>query len=385
MCENISEGKGLKVSGQGLKVAGGNYSGDGLRLAGDRSIHISDLLGNDWKMHVPKIIRAIEKGNKMIQDGQGMDQIGGKKNKFFASIGKSLSKAGKVTSKKLVKFINGETKFKPSDLAYLTKKGIDVANIALALDPRTRAAIPITSAIASISGKVGDELKKSGRGMRGEGILPRRFQEWIKKNKEKAKNIASFVKKNKKPIVAGTVVAGVALAGLGLALAKHLSKNPHHIAQATDISKAAPDSIDAVDGKEGPVHAGNDDSLGDAAEPIGAGDPAMTGSGKGAKAGKNPRLLVKNHSTPIDLNFNKAQKKKRSGPLVLSGEGASMKKIGSGAEVFHGLAMKTSGGRKKDDFVLNKYGKVVSRKQSEAGKKAYARNNLAQYRKSLKS
>ena len=48
---------------------------------------------------------------------------------------------------------------------------------------------------------------------------------------------------------------------------------------------------------------------------------------------------------------------------------AGMKRRGNKHEVFHGRAFRTAGGLKRVDLVLNKYGKVVSRRQSEAGKK----------------
>jgi hypothetical protein len=46
-----------------------------------------------------------------------------------------------------------------------------------------------------------------------------------------------------------------------------------------------------------------------------------------------------------------------------------MKTIGSRAEVFHGVAKKTSGGLKKSDL-FKKKGRIISRRKSAAGKKA---------------
>ena len=46
-----------------------------------------------------------------------------------------------------------------------------------------------------------------------------------------------------------------------------------------------------------------------------------------------------------------------------------MKTRGSKHDVYHSRAWKTAGGLTKDKLIVNKYGKVVSRKQSEAGKK----------------
>ena len=48
---------------------------------------------------------------------------------------------------------------------------------------------------------------------------------------------------------------------------------------------------------------------------------------------------------------------------------AGMKRRGNKHEVYHGRAYRTAGGLKKADLMLNRYGKVVSRKQSEAGKR----------------
>ena len=46
----------------------------------------------------------------------------------------------------------------------------------------------------------------------------------------------------------------------------------------------------------------------------------------------------------------------------------SKKNIGSRAEVFHGVAEKTTGGLKKTDLVKNKHGYIVSLKKSKSMK-----------------
>jgi hypothetical protein len=50
--------------------------------------------------------------------------------------------------------------------------------------------------------------------------------------------------------------------------------------------------------------------------------------------------------------------------------GGAMKAIGTRAEVMHGTAHHTSGGLTAKDLKYNKHGRIVSRKASEAGKKA---------------
>jgi hypothetical protein len=47
-----------------------------------------------------------------------------------------------------------------------------------------------------------------------------------------------------------------------------------------------------------------------------------------------------------------------------------MQTTGSKAMVYHGTAKHTSGGLTKKDLVLNKHGRIVSRRKMMAGKKA---------------
>ena len=54
--------------------------------------------------------------------------------------------------------------------------------------------------------------------------------------------------------------------------------------------------------------------------------------------------------------------------------------IGSKAQVFHGTAHHTAGGLTRKDLIKNKRGKIVSRKQAAAGKKAYSRLVKAGYK-----
>jgi hypothetical protein len=50
-----------------------------------------------------------------------------------------------------------------------------------------------------------------------------------------------------------------------------------------------------------------------------------------------------------------------------------MKTFGSKAQVYHGTCKKTAGGLKKSDLMMTKKGRIVSRKQHAAGKKAIKR------------
>lgn len=57
-----------------------------------------------------------------------------------------------------------------------------------------------------------------------------------------------------------------------------------------------------------------------------------------------------------------------------------IKAVGSKAEVFHGTAKHTSGGLKKHELMMTKRGRIVSKKQHAAGKKAVKRLFAAGYK-----
>lgn len=60
--------------------------------------------------------------------------------------------------------------------------------------------------------------------------------------------------------------------------------------------------------------------------------------------------------------------------------GGQVRAVGSRAEVMHGTAHHTSGGLTRKDLKYNKHGRIVSRRASEAGKKALKRLERAGYK-----
>jgi hypothetical protein len=56
-----------------------------------------------------------------------------------------------------------------------------------------------------------------------------------------------------------------------------------------------------------------------------------------------------------------------------------MQTIGTKAQVFHGTAKHTAGGLTRKDLIQNKHGRIVSKKQHAAGKKAITRLRKAGY------
>ncbi len=60
--------------------------------------------------------------------------------------------------------------------------------------------------------------------------------------------------------------------------------------------------------------------------------------------------------------------------------GGALRAVGTRAEVMHGTAHHTSGGLTKKDLKYNKRGRIVSRRASEAGRKALRRLTRAGYK-----
>ncbi len=60
--------------------------------------------------------------------------------------------------------------------------------------------------------------------------------------------------------------------------------------------------------------------------------------------------------------------------------GGAMITVGSKAQVFHGTAKHTAGGLTRKDLIMNKRGRIVSKKQHAAGKKALSRLHKAGYK-----
>ena len=66
--------------------------------------------------------------------------------------------------------------------------------------------------------------------------------------------------------------------------------------------------------------------------------------------------------------MNTTRKNRKEGENMMGGA-----RVGSKAQVYHGTAHHTKGGLTRKDLIRNKRGKIVSRKQAAAGKKAFSR------------
>ena len=53
-----------------------------------------------------------------------------------------------------------------------------------------------------------------------------------------------------------------------------------------------------------------------------------------------------------------------------------MSTTGSKAQVWHGTAVKTAGGLRREDLMKNKAGRIVSKKKHALGKLAFVKNGL---------
>jgi hypothetical protein len=91
------------------------------------------------------------------------------------------------------------------------------------------------------------------------------------------------------------------------------------------------------------------------------------------------------------MNANNANMKNMNTPPMAGGrrktrktrkvaKAHKMPAVGSKAQVFHGTAKHTSGGLQKKDLVMNKHGRIVSRRKMALGKKALKHLVKAGYR-----
>jgi hypothetical protein len=91
---------------------------------------------------------------------------------------------------------------------------------------------------------------------------------------------------------------------------------------------------------------------------------------------KNSRKDSRNAERKDSRNAERKNTRKAERTFM---EGGKVK-VGSKAQVFHGTADRTAGGLTKSDLLLNKRGHIVSRKQMEAGKKAFKRLEALGYK-----
>jgi hypothetical protein len=67
---------------------------------------------------------------------------------------------------------------------------------------------------------------------------------------------------------------------------------------------------------------------------------------------------------------NMAGGRRKTRKMAKVAKAGKMPAVGSKAQVFHGTAKHTSGGLHKKDLVMNKHGRIVSRRKMALGKKA---------------
>ena len=124
------------------------------------SVHIKDIIGPGWKEKAEMLHFCLKNHNK-IQKGGNLQFL--KKLKGIAD--KAKTKFGK--------FLKGETKFKPSDLAKLGSNVAEVTSVILGAIPETKAAAPVISALGKVASKGSDMLKQKGLGYKkGKGLRP---------------------------------------------------------------------------------------------------------------------------------------------------------------------------------------------------------------------
>ena len=258
-------GQGLRLAGQGKKQSITNqHIKQFMNHHKNTKIHISDLLGKDWRKKKNSFQKAVERVLEMRaqQGGNLWKKIKKGTKKGLAEVGKFSKKAGKKIGHELKRFIDGKTKFKPSTLMNILGGAVGVVGAASAFIPGVDLiSVPAASAAALGLKSAGTILKSTGRGKKvvkdkvpddvkqlmlqnrylghsmvnkhqGAGMLPMKHMNYIKKYPEKVKMILNALKKYQ----SGQGLLKKALVGVGgLALYGFLKENPHLISQVGNM------------------------------------------------------------------------------------------------------------------------------------------------------
>lgn len=199
-----------------------------------KKIHIKDVFGAQWKEKGQQLLNALKQARKLQKGGDIFSDIG----KVAKKVGKSVKKVGKKVYKstkklrdagykKMVQFVNGKTKFKPSQLLSYASATVGIAGAISGLIPGVDIiSVPLASASALGLKSASLALKTSGR-----GIIPKRYLNWAQKNPDKAKHVLDYLKKQK-----GRGILKKALVGIvGLSLYGFLKENPQAIRQIGNL------------------------------------------------------------------------------------------------------------------------------------------------------
>merc|ERR1711915_179492 len=105
---------------------------------------------------------------------------------------------------------------------------------------------------------------------------------------------------------------------------------------------------------------------------------------------KKKKNMAKSMKKPTKAMKKNAMKKAMKKTMKTMKKKAMKKRVskiargrGAKAKVFYGKKESTTSGLKKTDLVLNKKGKVVSKKSSARAKKTFQRNGLAKWTKAV--
>ncbi len=374
---------------------------------GQNELGAKDVFGRAWKSKGNQLNKVIQYAPQFEPMDTGFDGSG-----VFQDIKKGAKKLGHTIThtkaykdathvrnqavSKLKDFAAGRTKLKPSALAKYLSTAVSVVTAASSIVPGLDfLTIPAGGAIATGLSVGSQALKMSGRGIK----IPPRILKYIQNYPAAAKLVAKKVKMHggaykmtgsgKGSRFAAALGIASTSAGLGAyGFYQWLLRNPSQAALI--VSKGSAKIAGSWLAGSGLKMTG--DGRGNRLRPP---NPFIknTVNNKLPPFPKNDtewRKYWKNHQrelrsmsnlpTPIGIYKQKGGCKcrQKGNGLLLSGHG-KVKAIGSKREVWNGLADHTSGNLTRDDLMKNKRGKIVSKKQHAAGKRAFSQNKLQQY------
>lgn len=312
-------------------------------------VHASDLFGKQWKSKSKKIIFLLDKLHQHQKGGNIFSDIGKWTKKAVHNVGRVTEKAAKESLHQTKRFLNGETKFKPSTLLSYLSGAVSTVGAASAFIPGVDLiSVPTAAAISAGLAGVSTIAKTSGRGKVKK--LPNYIDWHIKNNPDEIKKIFNYLDSHQIGGLDPNTVAQSSswLSKNGMNVLKALAMTPALIASAKSVynlfkkkkKKSEPQEVKSQEVEPQEVEL---PTINQNQGWLGSGGSLYT---SGIIKKKYPRSRI---STDI------------------LGSGS----VGSRAQVWHGKALMTQKGVTKDMLIKNKNGRLVLKSRSIAGQKAY--------------
>lgn len=326
-------------------------------------IHVSDLFGKQWKSKSQKILKLL--GETHQEGGNIFKDIGHGFKKGLSTIGSVAKKAVHETGR----FLNGETKFKPSKLLSYMSGAVGVLGAASAFIPGIDLiSVPTAGAISAGLSGLSTISRTSGRGIGSvkHPELPKYVHWHIKNKPAEMKKILKYLEGKQRGGYDPSMQAGVEpsswLSDNGMNVLKVLTMAPALITGVKSImglfkKKKKSKSSPAPEMKE-EIHSSISSDL-----PPDDWSPQYSAIGE----------IMNPWKTGGSLYTSGVRKSHKGSRSRISADMRGAGEIGSRAQVWHGTKRMTYKGETREMLTKNKNGRIVLKSRSIAGQKSYQR------------